>query len=85
MNSYYSNLIEGNNTSPWEIQKALRQDFSKEPAKRALQQESVAHIDAQKQMERRLHEEPDLEICSSDFIVWIHKIFYNCVRPVNYV
>ena len=47
MNSYYSNLIEGHNTHPLAIEKALRNDYSADPALRALQLESRAHIEVQ--------------------------------------
>ena len=43
INSYYSNLIEGNHTRPHEIRAAQRGDFSSDPAKRDLQMESLAH------------------------------------------
>src|SRR5689334_7005933 len=47
MNSYYSNLIEGHNTHPLDIERALSNDYSSDPAKRALQVESKAHVDVQ--------------------------------------
>src|SRR5271168_3251086 len=45
MNCYYSNLIEGHDTHPIEIDRALHKDYSTEPRKRALQLEAVAHIE----------------------------------------
>lgn len=36
MNCYYSNLIEGHNTHPREIDRALNNDFSSEPEQRDL-------------------------------------------------
>lgn len=48
MNCYYSNLIEGHNTHPVDIERALRNDYSKEPYKRNLQLEAKAHITVQK-------------------------------------
>src|SRR3990172_4696894 len=57
MNSYYSNLIEGHNTHPSDIERALRQDYSEDPAKRALQLESKAHIEVQRLVEDRLERE----------------------------
>lgn len=47
MNCYYSNLIEGHNTHPVDIERALRNDYSAEPAKRDLQIEAIAHIELQ--------------------------------------
>ncbi len=37
INSYYSNLIEGNRTHPHEIRAAQQGNFSKDPVKRDLQ------------------------------------------------
>ena len=43
MNSYYSNRIEGHNTRPRDIERALAGDFDDDPARRALQREAAAH------------------------------------------
>lgn len=48
MNCYYSNLIEGHDTHPVDIERALNDDFSKEPKKRDLQLEAKAHIEVQR-------------------------------------
>lgn len=77
MNSYYSNLIEGHNTHPADIERALRQDFSLDPATRALQLESKAHIEVQLLLEERLSASDPPIICSADFLCWIHKEFYD--------
>lgn len=47
MNCYYSNLIEGHDTHPVEIERALRGDYSKDAKKRDLQLEAKAHIEVQ--------------------------------------
>jgi Fic family protein len=47
MNCYYSNLIEGHDTHPIDIERALRDDFSDDPVKRDLQLEAKAHIAVQ--------------------------------------
>lgn len=47
MNCYYSNLIEGHDTHPVDIERALKDDFSTEPEKRDLQLEAKAHIEVQ--------------------------------------
>lgn len=77
MNSYYSNLIEGRTTHPVDIESAMARDYSREPARRALQMESVAHIEVQRLIEQRLRESPDSAICSPAFLCWIHKEFYD--------
>jgi len=81
MNSYYSNLIEGHNTHPLDIEKALAKDYSLEPAQRALQLESRAHIEVQRLIETRLHDEPSMAICCSAFLCWIHRAFYERLPP----
>src|SRR5882724_2147874 len=48
MNCYYSNLIEGHDTHPIDIERALRDDYSADPRKRDLQQEAKAHITVQR-------------------------------------
>ena len=48
MNCYYSNLIEGHDTHPTDIERALRDDFSTDARKRDLQLEAKAHITVQK-------------------------------------
>lgn len=48
MNCYYSNLIEGHDTHPVDIERALRNDYSKDAKKRNLQLEAKAHITVQK-------------------------------------
>ena len=48
MNCYYSNLIEGHDTHPVDIERALRNDYSADPAKRNLQLEAKAHIEVQR-------------------------------------
>jgi Fic family protein len=47
MNCYYSNLIEGHDTHPVDIERALKQDYSSDPRKRDLQMEARAHIEVQ--------------------------------------
>jgi len=48
MNCYYSNLIEGHDTHPVDIERALRDDYSTDQEKRNLQLEAKAHIDVQR-------------------------------------
>ncbi|WP_231732860.1 MULTISPECIES: Fic family protein [unclassified Sphingopyxis] len=47
MNCYYSNLIEGHDTHPVDIERALNNDFSDNPEQRDLQLEARAHIAVQ--------------------------------------
>lgn len=47
MNCYYSNLIEGHDTHPVDIERALKEDYSGDARKRNLQKEARAHIAVQ--------------------------------------
>ena len=48
MNCYYSNLIEGHNTHPVEIERALKGEYSDNVKQRNLQLEAKAHIAVQR-------------------------------------
>ena len=52
MNCYYSNLIEGHDTHPVDIERALRDDYSADASKRNLQLEARAHIAVQAWIDR---------------------------------
>lgn len=77
MNSYYSNLIEGHNTHPLDIDKALKKEYSTEPQKKILQLESLAHVRVNKLMKEHL--KTIESVYHPDFIQWIHKTFYDFV------
>lgn len=47
MNCYYSNLIEGHDTHPVDIERAMKNDYSADAAKRNLQLEAKAHVSVQ--------------------------------------
>ena len=48
MNCYYSNLIEGHDTHPIDIERAMKNDYSQDARKRDLQIEAKAHVTVQK-------------------------------------
>jgi Fic family protein len=77
MNSYYSNLIEGHRTTPRDIEAAMRKDFSSNPAQRCLQMQHLAHMEVQREMEVRLASMAAGEVCSSEFLCWLHEGFYR--------
>lgn len=52
MNCYYSNLIEGHDTHPIDIERALKNDYSKDTHKCDLQLEARAHIAVQEWIDR---------------------------------
>src|SRR3989338_2214423 len=73
MNCYYSNLIEGHDTHPRDIDRALFRDYSKEPGKRALQEEAVAHIEVQRLIDQG--QDPQVEPASREYLLWLHREF----------
>lgn len=77
INSYYSNLIEGHSTHPVDIERAMRQDYATDPARRDLQLESLAHINCQRTMEEWLRRDPDLNVAGAAFLCQVHKLFYD--------
>jgi Fic family protein len=52
MNCYYSNLIEGHDTHPIDIERALKNDYSNDARKRDLQLEARAHISVQEWIDK---------------------------------
>jgi Fic family protein len=77
INSYYSNLIEGHNTHPYDIVRAMQKEYDSEPAKRNLQMESIAHITVQNDMEKKLREEPEVNMTGWEFLCYLHREFYR--------
>jgi Fic family protein len=76
MNCYYSNLIEGHKTTPRDIERALKQDFSADETQRNHQQLGLAHIAVEKLMVDRLAGET-VDVYGSEFICWLHREFYQ--------
>ncbi len=80
INSYYSNLIEGNATRPHEIRAAQQGDYSNDPAKRDLQKESLGHIAVQQWLrDQNLNLDT---IFSPEFIKEIHLRFYQQIPEI---
>ncbi len=76
MNCYYSNLIEGQKTTPRAIERALKQDFSTDETQRNHQLLGLAHISVEKLMLERLTTET-VDVYGSEFICWLHREFYQ--------
>lgn len=77
MNSYYSNLIEGHDTHPIDIDKALKGDFSNDKIKRDFQQEAHAHINVHKYLQEHIDSETlPMPPSSAAFLQFIHHAFY---------
>lgn len=77
MNSYYSNLIEGNNTRPKDIEKALSGQLDTDEERRNLALEAAAHVRVQTEIDRLSAEQKLPEPAASAFIRWLHHEFYR--------
>jgi Fic family protein len=77
MNTYYSNLIEGHNTRPRDIERALAGDLDRDEERRNLQLEAAAHVRVQTDIDRMAGEGQLPEPASRDFIRWLHQEFYR--------
>ncbi len=79
MNCYYSNLIEGHDTSPRDIDRALANDFSDEPKQREFQQEAVAHIHVQRLIDTG--KDPEIWPATAAYASWLHEVFCSHLPP----
>jgi hypothetical protein len=77
MNTYYSNLIEGHNTRPRDIARALAGDLDRNAERRNLQIEAAAHVRVQAEVDRMALENRLPEPASASFIQWLHREFYR--------
>lgn len=76
MNCYYSNLIEGRDTHPIDIERVLAHaDYSIDLQKRALQREAVAHIEVQRLIDHC--EDVQASPTSTEYVAWLHREFCN--------
>ncbi|WP_231952143.1 hypothetical protein [Achromobacter sp. MFA1 R4] len=74
MNSYCSNRIEGQSTTPRNIDAALHHDFTDQPEVARLQRIALAHINAE-----RAVEQPDMAVAPLDakFVQIAHDALYG--------
>lgn len=77
MNCYYSNLIEGHNTHPRDIDRALAAEYASDTHRRDLQLEARAHIEVQRMIDTTRDDLPR-PAAGRDFIEWTHREF--CAR-----
>lgn len=73
MNCYYSNLIEGHDTNPRDIARALASDYSGDQARRVLQYEARAHIELQRMIDGG--EGSTEPVASEAYVRWLHYEF----------
>lgn len=76
MNSYYSNLIEGQGTHPVNIDRALRHDFSARPDVAQRQRIALAHIEAEREIELQVTG-TEASVLTSAFLRHAHANLYG--------
>jgi Fic family protein len=76
-NTYYSNLIEGHNTRPKDIERALAGDLHRDKERRNLQIEAAAHVRLQAEIDRLSTAGKFGEPAAPDFLRWLHREFYK--------
>jgi Fic family protein len=74
MNCYYSNFIEGHQTHPRDIERALARDFDANERQRDLQEEALAHIEVQRAIDSGSGP-PDAWPTAQVYVRWIHRAF----------
>src|SRR4029078_6169460 len=77
MNCYYSNLIEGHNTRPRDIERALANNLDSSEERRNIQLEAKAHIRVQREIDLQYAAGTLPEPASIAFICWLHRSFYE--------
>jgi Fic family protein len=82
MNSYYSNLIEGHNTRPKDIELALA-GAEVDPERRPFALEGKAHVLVQRKIDEIQQAGRLRTPTSIEFVKWIHRSFYE-EMPTEY-
>jgi Fic family protein len=77
MNCYYSNLIEGHNTRPRDIERALAAELDSDDERRDLQLEAVAHIRVQREVDALCARGQYGDPASVERLRWLHREFYQ--------
>jgi Fic family protein len=77
MNCNYSNKIEGQQTRPADIERALRRDFDADAALARKQRLAVAHMEVEQQLEQAVPARVPQDLFSSALIREIHRLLYD--------
>ncbi|MBI3792658.1 MAG: Fic family protein [Gemmatimonadetes bacterium] len=80
-NSYYSNRIEGNDTTLAGIEAAVRGEWASDPRVRSLQRLTLAHVEIEREADRWLDDDARRNPLSPDTLRALHRAFYEDVEP----
>lgn len=79
VNSYYTNLIEGHNTLPRDIERAMRKEYCDDPTKRNHQIEARVHVEVERRMRLRLAADSTQNVASLNFLSRLHREFFHAL------
>jgi Fic family protein len=77
MNSYYTNRIEGQQTLPADIEKAIRKDFSPDPDRAAKQRLAVAHMRTEAWAEEAYRGRAPQSLFAPSVVLALHEHLYG--------
>lgn len=77
VNSYHSNLIEGINTTPAEIEAAMKADYAKDAKRASAQRYAAAHVRLEETVAAEMEERPDLPVTTVGFLRRVHRDLYS--------
>jgi len=70
-------LIEGHDTRPRDIERALAGQFDQDQNRRDLQMEAAAHLRVQLEIDRLNAAAALPAPASAEFVQWLHRQFYH--------
>lgn len=76
MNSYYTNKIEGQQTRPADIERALRRDFDADARLAKKQRLAVAHMDVEEEFEKAVTVCSPRDLFATNVVSEIHRLLY---------
>lgn len=85
MNSYYSNKIEGQHTLPFEIERALRNDYSQDGDKARRQRLALAHMETERAIETGWKGWSSQQVWSAQMVRDIHQDLFARLPDVDRV
>jgi Fic family protein len=77
MNSYYTNKIEGQQTKPADIDRALRRDFDADANLAKKQRLAVGHMEVEEHLEQAVTTQPARDLFTSQWVCEIHRLLYS--------
>ncbi len=77
MNSYYTNKIEGQQSHPADIERALRRDFDADAALAKKQRLAIAHMDVEEELEQGASALSPRDLFAPKWVCEIHDRLYG--------